>query len=280
MARDLESEIDRLYQLPPGEFTAARNALAKTLDGDAARPLKALSKPSVPAWAVNQLYWQAKPIYAALIRAAERLRAAHRAVLEGRKADLKGAEGAHQAALRKAFNEVTEILRRSGEKPSTATLEGVTQTLTGLPSEAAPGRLDQALKPAGFEILSGLTAHIPSRHPASRSSKSQPAKKDSRQSLANAKRLLVAAERELHRAREAQQKADAAVKLRMTRLPAARADEERKRQALERASETRQDLEREIERLGPDAESAAKEVARAEREVADSRDVLTNLERD
>jgi len=280
MARDLESEIDRLYQLPPGEFTAARNALAKTLNGDAARQLKALSKPSVPAWAVNQLYWQAKPTYTALIRAAERLRAAHRSLLEGRKADLKGVEGSHQAALRKAFNEVTDILHRSGEKPSTATLEGVTQTLTGLPSEAAPGRLDQALKPAGFEILSGLTARIPSRHPASRSSKSPPAKKDSRQSLANAKRLLVAAERELHRAREAQQKADAALKLRMTRLQAARADEEHKRKALERAIETRQDLEREIERLGPDAESAAKEVARAEREVADSRDALNHLERE
>jgi hypothetical protein len=280
LARDLESEIDRLYQLPLGEFTAARNALAKTLNGDAARQLKALSKPSVPAWAVNQLYWQAKPTYAALIRAAERLRAAHRAVLEGRKVDLKGAEGAHQAALRKAFNEVTAILHRSGETPSTATLEGVTQTLTGLPSEAAPGRLDQALKPAGFEILSGLTARIPSRHPASRSSKSPPAKKDSRQGLANAKRLLVAAERELHRAREAQQKADAALKLRMTRLQAARADEEHKRKALERAIETRQDLEREIERLGPDAESAAKEVARAEREVADSRDVVNNFERE
>ena len=280
MARDLEAEIDRLYQLPLGEFTAARNALAKMLNGDAAQQVKALSKPSVPAWAVNQLYWQAKPTYAALIRAAERLRAAHRSLLEGRKADLKGVEGSHQAALRKAFTEVTDILHRSGEKPSTATLEGVTQTLTGLPSEAAPGRLDQTLKPAGFEILSGLTTHIPSRHPASRSSKSEPAKKDSRQSLANAKRALVAAERELHRAREAQHNADAAVKLRMTRLNAARADEERKRKALEQASETRQDLEREIERLGPDAENAAKEVARAEREVADSRDVVNNFERE
>lgn len=279
MARDLESEIDRLYQLPLGEFTAARNALAKTLNGDAARQLKALSKPSVPAWAVNQLYWQAKPTYAALIRATERLRAAHRTVLEGRKADLKAAEGAHQAALRKAFHEVTAILDRSGEKPSAVTLEGVTQTLKGLPSEAAPGRLTQTLKPAGFEILAGLTARLPSRHPASRSSKSQPATKDSRQSLGHAKRLLAAAERQLHRAQEAQQKADAAVKLRMTRLDAARADEERQREALERAIETRHDLEREIERLGSDAESAAKEVARAERELADSRDGLTDLER-
>jgi hypothetical protein len=279
LARDLEAEIDRLHQLPPGEFTAARNALAKTLNGDAARQVKALSKPSVPAWGVNQLYWQAKPTYGALVRAAERLRAAHRAVLEGRKADLKAAQVAHQAALRKAFNEVMAILERSGEKPSTATLEGVTQTLEGLPSEAAPGRLAQTLKPAGFEVLAGLNARLPATHPASGSSKSQPAKKDSLHSLADAKRALVAAERQLHRAREAQQKADAALKVGTTRLKAAKGDEERKREALERATETRQDLEREIERLRPDAESAGKEVARVERELADSRDVVTDLER-
>ena len=35
--RPLDSEIDRLYQLPLDEFTSARNALAKTSGSDAAR---------------------------------------------------------------------------------------------------------------------------------------------------------------------------------------------------------------------------------------------------
>src|SRR5437773_10087717 len=59
----LESEVDRLYQLPLSEFTAARNALAKTLKGDEAARVRALAKPTVVPWAVNQLYWRDRKIY-------------------------------------------------------------------------------------------------------------------------------------------------------------------------------------------------------------------------
>lgn len=47
---------DGLYALPLGEFTAARDARAKELKGtDLAGPVKALRKPSLPAWVVNLL---------------------------------------------------------------------------------------------------------------------------------------------------------------------------------------------------------------------------------
>ena len=52
--------IDQLYQLPLDEFTAARNALAKS-SGQAS--LKALEKPTLAAWAVNQLYWHQRATY-------------------------------------------------------------------------------------------------------------------------------------------------------------------------------------------------------------------------
>ena len=45
-------EVDRLYELPLEEFTAARNELAKRL-GDTS--VKELKKPTVTAWTVNQL---------------------------------------------------------------------------------------------------------------------------------------------------------------------------------------------------------------------------------
>ena len=52
-------EIDRLYALPLDEFTRERDELAKRLrkqgDADAAAAVKALKKPSVAAWAVNQV---------------------------------------------------------------------------------------------------------------------------------------------------------------------------------------------------------------------------------
>jgi len=59
----IESDIDALYRLPPGDFTAARGTLAKTLTGESARKVRALKKPSAVPWAVNQVYWQARPIY-------------------------------------------------------------------------------------------------------------------------------------------------------------------------------------------------------------------------
>jgi hypothetical protein len=51
--------IDELYQLPLDEFTAARNALAKST-GDAS--IKKLEKPSLSAWAVNQLFWHQRKL--------------------------------------------------------------------------------------------------------------------------------------------------------------------------------------------------------------------------
>src|SRR2546423_1570920 len=51
--------VDALYQEPLDAFTAARNALAKSLaqaaDREGAAEVKAMRKPSTAAWALNQL---------------------------------------------------------------------------------------------------------------------------------------------------------------------------------------------------------------------------------
>ena len=55
----VEQAADLLYGLPLDEFTPARNAAAKELRDQGlkaeADAVKALAKPSVAAWAVNQL---------------------------------------------------------------------------------------------------------------------------------------------------------------------------------------------------------------------------------
>ena len=55
----LDQEVDRLFELPLEEFTAARNDLAGRLksegDAAAAEEVKRLTKPSVAAWTINQL---------------------------------------------------------------------------------------------------------------------------------------------------------------------------------------------------------------------------------
>src|SRR5262249_39932785 len=92
--RPIDAEIDRLYQLPLEDFTAARNALAKSSGADGAW-IRGLVKPPVAAWAVNQLVWRHRDIFDALIRAAGEMRRAHAAVLAGRSGDVRAAGKAH-----------------------------------------------------------------------------------------------------------------------------------------------------------------------------------------
>lgn len=151
-----DDEIDALYRLPPGEFTAARNALAKARGAQGAA-IKALEKPSLPAWAVNQLYWRERGAYDALVSAALAMREAHAQVISGRGADVTAAEAAHAAARREAADHVRRLIAAAGEKATPATLDAVAETLQALPSSAeAPGRLTRPLKPLGFSALMAL----------------------------------------------------------------------------------------------------------------------------
>src|SRR5688500_14286465 len=84
----LDTEIDPIIQLPLPYSTAPRNALARRLKKacQAANPerVRALPKPSVPAWTVNQVYWTRREAYERLILTGERFRTAQAAQLAGR----------------------------------------------------------------------------------------------------------------------------------------------------------------------------------------------------
>jgi hypothetical protein len=151
---DVDDQIDRLYQLPLEEFTAARNALAK----EAKRPtIKDLEKPNIAAWAVNQLYWRHRAVYDRLVKAAEQQRAEHRKLLAGKSSDIRDAEKAHRDAVRDASDHIKSLLKEGGHAASDQTLNAVQETLESLPSSDQPGRLTRPLKPLGFEALSGVS---------------------------------------------------------------------------------------------------------------------------
>ena len=88
-----KDDIDRLFQLPLGEFTRARNALAAKLrkDGAAkeAEQVKGLTKPSISAWVANQLYWRERKAFDRLLAAGEQFRTAQAAELAGNSADIR-----------------------------------------------------------------------------------------------------------------------------------------------------------------------------------------------
>jgi hypothetical protein len=149
-----------LYRLPLGEFVAARTALARTLTGDAAKRVKALTKPTVVPWAINQTYWHARRIYDRAIAAGERLRKAQVAALEGKKADVRSAADAHRQALADVVRQATAFATAEGAKPDAdalfRTFEALSMASEKSAAAEAAGRLTRAPQPAGFEALMGV----------------------------------------------------------------------------------------------------------------------------
>jgi len=211
----VEAELDRLFQLPLGEFTDARNALAKRLGKDGAS-VKSLQKPSVPAWAVNQLYWRERSTYDKLIAAADALRAEHRKHISGKAADIRDAEKSHREAVKGAADAVKQILADANEAASQATMAAVTETLEALPSDDPAGRLHRPLKPQGFEALAGLAALAalapPKTKPdashgrAAKQDDSEAAKRQQEEARRAAEAAAREAEKELERQRAAHEK--------------------------------------------------------------------------
>jgi hypothetical protein len=153
----LDSKIDDLYKGPLQDFVARRGELARTLKGDETKRVKALPKPTVVPWAVNQVYWQARPAYDRLVSSGEKLRAAQIDALKGKSADVRRATEAHRKAMADAVTEALRLASAAGVHPGadelTKTLEAVSLARE-LPEQ--PGRLTKALRPAGFEALAGV----------------------------------------------------------------------------------------------------------------------------
>jgi hypothetical protein len=154
----LDTQIDDLYARPLAEFTASRNALAKTLKGDEASQVKRLEKPSVVAWAVNQLYWQERRTWDRLLAAGQALRDTQIAALSGTEADLRAASTAHHAALADAIATASQLTAQSGVRPASEPLSRMLEAISlaqALPVQ--PGRFVDVMQPAGFEALAGLS---------------------------------------------------------------------------------------------------------------------------
>ncbi len=296
----LDIEIQRLYGLPLGEFTAARNALAKQLrkDGnkEGAEEVASLPKPTVSAWAVNHLFTTDSERMEELLASGERARKALRAILSG------GDPGALRDAIQEARDLANELRDRAAEavteesrKPGPAIVDRIATNLQSLAFSPAAepvierGWMDVDLPPVGFEVLAGLQladlpkraakppkpAPAPAKKPAEPAPK--PAPKVDRQAEAKERR-----EREAEAARERREKETARVQERQReKLDRAQAQREeaagradflrRKAEQAERSAEDlRQRLE-EAERLAAEASKRADEaeklLAKAEKAV-------------
>jgi len=210
-AVNIEKELDRLYGLPPAEFTSAREALAKKLraDGDGAEAtrIKTLRKPTAAAGVVNRLARDERMNVRALLTSGERLRDAQASLLRG------GPPGAvHKAAddERKAIAALLTAARK--DSPGDAVLRRVEETLraAAVDEEARRllelGRLTRELEPVGFG-LAGMA--VPLKPRRKKAVPPDPDARKRREELARAKAELEAARsraretaRELARAEE------------------------------------------------------------------------------
>jgi hypothetical protein len=157
---ELESDLDALFRLPLTEFTGERNALASRLKksgrGDEAAIVKALAKPPVSAWAVNQLYWNHRETFDQLLASGERV---HKTQASGKVADMRAALDARREALTDLSDLATSLLREADHNPSLDIIRRITSTLEAMSVYASrahaprPGRLTQDVDPPGFESL-------------------------------------------------------------------------------------------------------------------------------
>src|SRR5689334_21043185 len=228
------AEIDDLFALPLDEFTAARNELAKRLkregDAEAAAQVQALPKPSVAAWAVNQLARREPEAVRSLLNVAARLRSAQERSLKGERAadELRAAQAEERETIRSLTRASEAVLRAAGRPASGPTLERVSSLLRAAavdePGRTAlrEGRLSGEVEVSGFDAFAGLQlpAKGSGRRAAAASDDLAERRRQKRELERRRKQLekrvrtleagAEAAEREAERARQSADEAEAA----------------------------------------------------------------------
>jgi hypothetical protein len=137
----LRKKIDALYAGAPDDFVAARNALAKELEGDEAKRVKALKKPTVAAALINRLARERPADMKAFAKAAATLRRA-----SGKK--LRAAAKAEREAAEALIAGADELLEEEGGG-SAATRDKVIETIQAAAADpdleelVVAGRLDK-----------------------------------------------------------------------------------------------------------------------------------------
>ena len=272
-SRRIETEIDRLYQLPPDEFTAARNALAKEAGADRAE-VRGLEKPPIAAWAVNQLYWKRRDVYDPLIAASAEQRKQHKAILSGRTADIREAGKVHDTAVESALRVALALLREEGHPATDSTRQAIMTTLRALPVDEPPGRLTKVLQPGGFEMLAGLSiagsrAGVASFRPQPDTAKTKTAAK----AVKGEERKGAGERTEATRTT-----AGASAQSKAEERKAAQAEAARPKAAREAAAQTVRDAEQALRREQFESARLTREASKADKQVEEAREGLKDAQ--
>jgi hypothetical protein len=311
---ELDDDLDALFKLPLAEFTDARNTLAARLKksgrGDEAALVKALAKPPVSAWAVNQLYWNHREAFDRLIASGERF---HKAQTSAAKAgDTRGTLDARREALTHLSDLSESVLRDAGHNASLDTARRITSTLEAMSVYASrsdaprPGRLTDDADPPGFDSLAswiptGMAMPkkepprlTPSPAPSSKSgsaSKNMPRKvapddgvrkleEIRKAKIAAAKVSLWDATKSLNEARAKAQSLEAAQKKADAEVKKAEKHRRDAESSLEKAKAASDDAARRARNLAEEVEEAVSAVDDAQRTVEKTCQELESMVRE
>jgi hypothetical protein len=262
---------DDLYGAPLDEFVARRDALARELrrsgDREVADRVKALTKPSVPAWAVNRLAREHPDEVAHLLRTGEHLRNVQGWLLrrEADPTDLRRAVESERAAAGSLVGRAADLLSAAGRAPRGDVLERIAETLHAaaaddeVRADVERGRLvrDRASVGLGPTVPAGATRR------ASRERKGRAATPDEAVDAAAAARdRLRAAEADAKTADRTSAAADRAVERAARTLSAAEDNWERAQDALREARAELAESRKAAAEARKAAEAAAAEVER------------------
>lgn len=267
---DLDAEVDRLYGLPLDEFVHERDELARNLnragDREAGGRVKALRKPTVGAWALNQAVRRRRAETEALLATGERLREAHEQLLAGGdQATLREAMD-QERALTSALADCAEALASETGKSGPALRDRVRSTLHAAAvdeearEELARGRFVREREAVGLGPFGAGAAPAPAKGGGAAAGRSAPKGK---RSAAKAERggakaasrassppapdpRLAEAERALADTREAHARAEAEHAASAASTKAARAALEQAEVAEREARREMRELEREV----------------------------------
>jgi hypothetical protein len=260
-----EKDIDRLFAAPLAEFTSLRNALASRLkkaglEEDAAK-VKALAKPSVTAWAVNQIYYEHRDLFDRLRTAGERLRDAQLAQVTGKPADVRSALDERRNALGTLTGHALAVLEIAGHAVTPEATRRINATLEAISvaspdSAERPGQLTQDMDPPGFDALS---AWMPGG-----AVKPKPSKVTPNNNEASARARKEAAITQLRQAQSALAEAQKRVK--------------KAEASLAQAEALKRDTDKQLEQARAASDKANAQVRESTRETTDAKKVLQQAE--
>jgi hypothetical protein len=264
-----DGDIDRLYSIPPEEFVAARDDMAKRLKGegraDDAAEVKKLRRPSVAAWAVNQAVRQGPGEVDELVAAGEELRRLQRKAVSGVKA------GGFREAMDRRRRAVSVLTRRAervladagrGSAGAREAAEGTFEAASV--DEEAGERLREGRLTAELAAPSGFDGGGPALESVPLPEEPEPAARSITEKLAAARREVKDLERGVADARRAAIRTRAQADRLQERAARLAADAEQAKSAAAEAAK--------------EADRAERAAGRAERAAASATDRVTRLE--